>query len=61
VSGIYEKMVAGLTDTELCLLGGELGRTYEEVELSGLLLGIVLVEQAARFVMAHESNNPAHE
>ena len=41
--------VAMMTDADLCALSGDLRRRYSENDVSGEMLGIVLVEQAERF------------
>lgn len=52
------KTVAAMSNEDLCAMAGELGRTYVENEPSGELLGIVLVEQAARFSRMVAASRP---
>lgn len=68
VAALYEApqtaaAVMALTDAELVAVRGFLGRDFDEHGLSGLLLGICLVEQAERFelwVAKQGTTNPPH-
>lgn len=43
--------VQALDDAQLCAVSGHLGQDYDENGISGMLLGLCLVESARRFAL----------